>query len=121
MEKRWIVGKPVAVVHGVETRIFDVQAALDWMMDMIYTTDCRCFAINKALFCEGFNTLKTGLAGEILQKFINYEVKMAVYGDFSQNKSKALRDFFYECNRGKDFFFAENEEKAMEYLTKQGK
>lgn len=84
----------MAVVHGVETKICNVQAALDWMMDMIYTTDCRCFAVNKALFCEGFYMLKTGLAGEILQKFINYGVKMAVYGDFSQNKSKALRDFF---------------------------
>ena len=108
---------------GARRRNKNLQCAgaLDWMMDLIYTTDYRYFAVNKALFCEGFYTLKTGLAGEILQKFINYEVKMAVYGDFSQNKSKALRDFFCECNRGKDFFFAENEEKAMEHLAKQGK
>ena len=55
-----MAGKPVAVMHGEETRIFDVQAALDWMMDMIYTTDCRYFAVNKALFCEGLIRLKPG-------------------------------------------------------------
>ena len=56
------------------------------------------------------------MAGEILQKFINYRVKAAIYGDYSRYTSKPLRDFIYESNRGKDFFFVSSEEEAVRRL-----
>lgn len=52
-----------------------------------------------------FFILRTQLAGEILQKFINYQAKLAIYGDYTKYTSKPLKDFIYESNKGNDFFF----------------
>jgi hypothetical protein len=54
-----------------------------------------------------FFRLRTGLAGEIVQKFVNYRVKVAVLGDISAQiaQSDALRDFVREANRGTSILF----------------
>ena len=74
-------------------------------------------AIDKRVLGEDFFILSTGVAGEILQKFINYHVKMAIYGDYSRYTSKPLHDFIYESNQGKDFFFVSTKEEAVQRLT----
>ena len=58
--------------------------------------------IHKSSVVEEFFDLKTRLAGEILQKFINYHMKIAIVGDFSVYSSQSLQDFIYECNKGRD-------------------
>ncbi|WP_083996437.1 DUF4180 domain-containing protein [Desulfosporosinus acididurans] len=63
---------------------------------------------------EDFFDLKTKLAGEILQKFVNYHVRIAIVGDFSGYKSKSLKDFIYESNNGKDVFFDLIERNGLE-------
>ena len=107
----------IAVVSGGEKVITDVQSALDLMMRVKYETGAARIAIDKNLICEDFFILSTGAAGEILQKFINYHVKAAVYGDYSRYTSKPLRDFIYESNSGHDFFFVATKEEAIERLA----
>lgn len=51
-------------------------------------------------FSSAFFDLKTGLAGDVLQKFANYRMKLTIEGDWRQVNSEALRDFIRECNRG---------------------
>jgi hypothetical protein len=63
-----------------------------------------------------FFDLKSGLAGEILQKFSNYRVKLALAGDFSEIRSKSLKDFIRECNRGKTIFFVNSINDALSRL-----
>lgn len=46
-----------------------------------------------------FFDLKTKIAGEILQKFSNYRMRLAVVGDFTIYESKSLKDFIRESNR----------------------
>ena len=53
---------------------------------------------------EFFN-LRSGLAGEILQKFSNYKMKLAIIGNFEKVTSNALKAFIFECNRGRHVFF----------------
>jgi hypothetical protein len=55
-----------------------------------------------------FFQLRSGLAGEVLQKAANYGLKFAVIGDISAHvtASDALRDFVVECDRGRSVFFA---------------
>ena len=84
---------------------------------MKYETDCERIALNKKAIAEEFFILSTGLAGEILQKFINYGIKFAVYGDFTRYTSKPLKDFIYESNHGKDVFFISDREEAVKRLT----
>jgi hypothetical protein len=54
-----------------------------------------------------FFQLRTGLAGEILQKFVNYRVRLAILGDFTQPAadSTALRDLIRESNSGRTTWF----------------
>ena len=107
----------VAVIHSDEHLITDVQSALDLIMSVKYETGCKNIAVNKEAIVEDFFILSTCMAGEILQKFINYGVKFAIYGDFSQYTSKPLRDFMYESNRGKDIFFQPSVSRAVDKLS----
>ena len=73
--------------------------------------------MEKSAVAEDFFVLSTGMAGEILQKFINYHIKAAIWGDYSRYASKPLRDFIYESNHGRDFFFVETREEAVRRLA----
>lgn len=107
----------IAIVNSNEILIKDVQSALDFMATINYETGCNRIIINKSAICEDFFDLKTRIAGEILQKFINYHVKIAIVGDFSGYSSKSLKDFIYESNKGRDIFFLSNEGQAIEKLS----
>lgn len=110
-------GIDIVVVSGDEVIIADTQSALDLAMTVKYETGAGRIVIDKKVICEDFFILSTGIAGEILQKFMNYHVKMAVYGDYSRYTSKPLKDFIYESNHGKDFFFVATKEEAVQKLT----
>lgn len=97
--------------------IADAQTAIDLMMTVKYDTETKNIAISKDLFTDKFFILSSGLAGEILQKFINYQFRIAIYGDFSKYTSKPLKDFIYESNKGHDIFFVESLDKAIEKLS----
>ncbi|MGG1790535.1 DUF4180 domain-containing protein [Bacillus mycoides] len=117
IKKVVIGGINIAVVRNDTVLISDVQSALDLMATVQYEADSKWIAINKSLISESFFDLKTRLAGDILQKFINYSVKIAIIGDFSMYTSKSLKDFIYECNKGKDIFFLATEQQAIEKLS----
>jgi hypothetical protein len=97
--------------------ITDVQSALDFIATVGFETGCNHIILSKSAICEGFFDLSARLAGEILQKFVNYNIKIAIVGDFSVYTSKSLRDFIYESNKGKDIFFVTNEKQALEKLS----
>ena len=110
-------GTEIAVVSGEAAEVTTPQAALDLAMTVKYETGGSLLAIDKRVLGEDFFILSTGVAGEILQKFVNYHVKAAVYGDYSRYTSKPLRDFIYESNNGRDFFFTASKEEAVERLA----
>jgi Domain of unknown function (DUF4180) len=55
---------------------------------------------------ENFFTLKTGLAGAIVQKFVQYGLRLAIVGDVSRHvdESVPFRDFLGESNRRNDIW-----------------
>ncbi|WP_028594286.1 DUF4180 domain-containing protein [Paenibacillus assamensis] len=118
--KHEVDGAYVAVVSGDENEVLinDVQSALDLMATVRYESDCDRIVLHKSILSESFFDLKTRLAGDILQKFINYYVKVAIVGDFTVYTSKSLKDFIYECNNGNDIFFLPTEQQAIEQLAK---
>jgi len=69
---------------------------------------------------DDFFRLKTCVAGEMLQKFVNYRTRVAILGDISSfvAESAALRDFVYESNRGNQIWFVANHEELDERLKK---
>ncbi|RKI69749.1 DUF4180 domain-containing protein [bacterium 1xD42-67] len=113
-------GIDIAAISSDEKVIVDVQSALDLAMTVRYETGTSDIVLDKELICEDFFILSTGTAGEILQKFINYHVRAAIYGDYSRYTSKPLKDFIYESNQGKHFFFVATKEEAIQRLEQTG-
>ncbi|MFF0309828.1 DUF4180 domain-containing protein [Streptosporangium sp. NPDC004379] len=56
---------------------------------------------------ERFFSLGTRFAGEVLQKFVNYRLRLAVIGDISRHlaSSSALRALVHESNLGDHVWF----------------
>lgn len=107
----------IAIVSSDTVLITDVETALDFMATIKYEAGCSRIIVSKTALCEDFYRLATRLAGEILQKFINYQVKLAIIGDFFIYESKSFRDFVYECNNGKDIFFLPDQRQAIKKLS----
>lgn len=108
----------IAEIESNELLIVDTQSALDLVMTVKYETGAERILLNKDNVDEKFFILSSGMAGEILQKFMNYHVKVAIYGEYGHYTSKPLKDFIYESNKGKDFFFVSSREEALEKLEK---
>ncbi|MDO4721872.1 DUF4180 domain-containing protein [Porphyromonas circumdentaria] len=61
--------------------------------------------IHKKNITPDFFDLKTKIAGDILQKFVQYQMPLIIVSDFSECNSKSLSDFIFECNKGKQINF----------------
>ena len=106
----------VAVIESPDILINNTQDALDLMATIRHMYDCDKMVVNKSSVIESFFDLKTGIAGEILQKYTNYNMKIAMVGDFESYTSKSLKDFIYESNKGSQVFFLGDEKEAIERL-----
>jgi hypothetical protein len=106
----------IAIIEDSE-KVDNIRDISD-MMANAYYNECAGIVINKENLPEDFFILKTKFAGEVLQKFSNYKMKLAIIGDFSEYGSKSLRDFIYECNNGNLVFFKDSEEEGYKSLTK---
>ena len=72
-----------------------------------FMTPIETVAIPVARLHPDFFVLSTGMAGEFVQKFVNYKRRLVVLGDVSAQTaaSDALRDWIYESNRRDDLWF----------------
>lgn len=111
-------GVVIAIVESDEKLITDVQSALDLIATVQYESGGKRIVLGKRAVADEFFILSSGLAGEVLQKFINYHTKLAIVGDYSGYTSKPLHDFIYESNNGRDVFFTGTEEDAVERLSR---
>jgi hypothetical protein len=102
--------------EATEIRIFEyaedgpilrtVQNAVD-VMGNAMAASASVVILPIARLDSAFFELRSGLAGEILQKFVNYRLKVVILGDYSQLASNSipLRDFIRESNRGSSIWF----------------
>lgn len=111
-------GAVCALLCDNTVKVTDAQSAMDVLLSAKYEMGTGNIALSKQQLAEDFFVLSTGLAGEILQKYVNYGGRIAIYGDFSRYTSKPLRDFIYESNQGDQVFFVADEEAAVEKLLR---
>ena len=67
-----------------------------------------------------FFTLSTRIAGELIQKIVQYRRRLVIVGDVSGflAESSALRAFVAESNRGKDVWFLASLEELSDRLER---
>lgn len=102
---RELAGEPALIVLG-EGPPLDLARAVELIGEAM-GGGVTWVVIPAARLGDDFFRLRTGLAGEITQKFTNYRRKLAILGDVSRyvSQSDALRDFIAESNRGPDIWF----------------
>lgn len=107
----------VAEVISDEVIIQSVQDGLDLMGDIYYQGFDKVMIYEKDITPDFFD-LKTKIAGEILQKFSNYRIGLAIICDFSKYESKSMKDFIFESNKTGHINFVETLEDALENFLK---
>jgi hypothetical protein len=106
----------IAEIISDKIVIGNAQDALDLMANCGYQ-GARKIIVHEKNIIRDFFDLKTGIAGEILQKFSNYNVRLAIVGDFAKYPSKSLRDFIFESNKTGRIVFVISTEEAIKRLT----
>ena len=110
-----VSGRQVAEVGSDDVVISTVQDALDLMATAQYQGADYLILHEKHLPAAFFD-LKTGLAGEILQKFTNYRMRLAVIGTF-EFESESLKALMFESNRGRQVAFVPDRTAALAKLA----
>lgn len=96
-------------IHVLEPTGFPVTSSVD-TFDLIGNAcyrDVHVLAVPVERLAPEFLDLSSGVAGEVLQKAVNYRLKVAVVGDVADRAaaSAALADFIRESNRGEHVWF----------------
>lgn len=110
-------GFAIAVIDP-DVRIGNPQDLLDLFVLALYEYGSDRLIVYKETLGEDFFKLRTGVAGELLQKCSNFRMRLAIVGDFSEYTSKSLGDFIYESNQGNLVYFANDLDSAAEVLVK---
>ncbi|MCX7039814.1 MAG: DUF4180 domain-containing protein [Spirochaetes bacterium] len=108
-------GKTIAEIQSQGVIIGSSQDALDVMADL-GARGIRELILHQQNIAPAFFRLSTGLAGDILQKFSNYQVRAAIVGDFERFTSGSLHAFIRESNRGGAILFVSAVEEALRRL-----
>ncbi|WP_030591903.1 DUF4180 domain-containing protein [Streptomyces anulatus] len=99
-------GIPVLVCDADGATIAHVQDALDHLIGAAFQ-NADVVAVPSTRLDDSFFDLSTGFAGDVLQKFANYQLRLVVVGDIDRHlaASSALPDLVREANRGRDIWF----------------
>ena len=81
-----------------------VEDAVDLIGNMSYQGFDKLI-IHEENMISDFFELKNKIAGNILQKFSQYSMPLAIIGDFEKYESKSLNDFIFESNKGNQINF----------------
>lgn len=102
----------IAEIVSEEVLIGNPEDGLQLMADLYYQNFDKIVIREKNITPDFFD-LKTGIAGEILQKFSNYRIQLAIIGDFSKYPGNSIRDFIYESNKGRQINFLATVDQAI--------
>ena len=116
MKFREVGDSTIAEVVAENVVINNVEEGVDLIGNAYYQGFDKVILYKKNVSSDFFD-LKTGMAGEILQKFSNYRIRLVIVGDFSVYTSKSLHDFIRESNQGKLVNFLSSKEEAMGRLS----
>lgn len=112
--------------HINETKIAEVisevniinktEDGLDLLGNLYYQGFDKIIIHEKNITPDFFD-LKSGIAGEILQNFSTYRIRLAIVGNFSKYASKSLNDFIFESNKGRHINFVSTCSEAIKNLS----
>lgn len=120
MDQVELIQDTPVLVCDAEGPALDARTVNDFL-SAAWSTEATWLAIPLDRLGDGFLDLSTRIAGEVIQKFINYRVGVAFIGDISPwtEGSNSLRDFVYESNRGQSVWFVRDMAELKARLAKR--
>ena len=107
-----IDGRKIAEIISDNIVLQTVEDAVDLIGNMSYQGFDKLI-IHEENMISDFFELKNKIAGDILQKFSQYSMPLAIIGDFEKYESKSLNDFIFESNKGKQINFVTTVEDGL--------
>ena len=104
-------------IRSEEQFINNVQDVLD-LFGELYGQYYDGIILYERNITPDFFDLQTRLAGEILQKFSNYRIRLVIVGDWSKYTSRSLEAFITESNKGKTVNFSSSPTEALKLLSR---
>lgn len=111
IEAHNINDKKIAEIITDKIILRTTEDGLDLLGNLYYQGFDKIIIHEKNITPDFFD-LKTKIAGDILQKFAQYQMPLTIVGDFSKFESKSLNDFIFECNKGKQINFVGSQSEA---------
>ena len=106
----------IAEIIANDVVIRNVEDGTDLIGNIYYQGFDKVILHEKNITPQFFD-LSTKIAGEILQKFSNYRIGLAIVGNFEVYQSKSIKDFILESNKlGKINFVSSKEEAIKAFL-----
>ncbi|MBN8653645.1 MAG: DUF4180 domain-containing protein [Cytophagales bacterium] len=106
----------IAEIIADEIIIHSAADGLNILGDIYYQGFDSVIVYEKNITPDFFQ-LANGMAGEALQKFSNYRVRLAIVGDFGVPPSKSLKQFIFESNKTGHINFVSSLNEAILKLT----
>lgn len=105
-EVRTLAGRSSLVLTPDDSPVRTVRDATD-LIGQALAEGASLIAIAVEALDPSFFDLRSGFAGEVLQKAANYHLKFAVIGDVSAHTaaSNAFHDLVVESERSRSYFF----------------
>ena len=116
IETHNINDKKIAEIITDEIILKTIEDGLDLIGNLNYQGFDKIIIHEKNIIPDFFD-LKTKIAGDILQKFTQYQMPLIIVGDFSKFNSKSLNEFIYESNKGRQVNFLASQSEAMKVLS----
>ena len=113
-------------LHGVRVLACEAEGALlrnnrdlNDLISAAWEHHAQMLVVPVERLGEDFFHLRTGIAGEIVQKILLCRLRLAIVGDISRyvNESTALRDFVRESNRGNQLCFVADQQELERRLA----
>lgn len=89
----------------------------DDFLELIMNLPAERILLHSENMDTSFFDLRTGLAGEIFQKAVDYSRSLGIVGDHSRVSSRSLRDFFSKSSQSNNIIFVDSLDEGLRKLS----
>jgi len=93
------------------------ESDLNDLLSLCYYHNSNFILMDEKNISREFFNLRSGLAGAAMQKFANYQAKVAILLPVHADKSERFKELMYEMSRSNHFRFYDNRADAEVWLT----
>lgn len=95
----------------------DQEGDLNDLLSLCYYHNSNLLLLSEKNLSSEFFNLRSGLAGAAMQKFANYQARVAILLPANAEQSTRFNELMYEMSSSNHFRFYDNREDAEVWLT----